>query len=81
MTRTLQTSSAYFSRVSYLFECNANGTYVLRMTHFGIIMFIFVISIVIVNNYNIISTIVISIVIVNNYNIINAIINNVNSQV
>ena len=23
----------YFSRVSYLFECNANDTYVLRMTH------------------------------------------------
>ncbi len=31
--RTLQTSTVYFSRVSYLFECNANDTYVLRMTH------------------------------------------------
>jgi hypothetical protein len=34
MSRTLQTSTVYFSRVSYLFECNANDTYVLRMTHF-----------------------------------------------
>ena len=33
MSRTLQTSTVYFSRVSYLFECNANDTYVLRMTH------------------------------------------------
>ncbi len=33
MGRTLQTSTVYFSRVSYLFECNANDTYVLRMTH------------------------------------------------
>ncbi len=33
MTWTLQTSTVYFSRVSCLFECNANDTYVLRMTH------------------------------------------------
>ncbi len=33
MSRTLQTSTVYFSRVSYLFEFNANDTYVLRMTH------------------------------------------------
>ncbi len=33
MSRTLQTSTVYVSRVSYLFECNANDTYVLRMTH------------------------------------------------
>ncbi len=33
MSRTLQTSTVYFSRVSSLFECNANDTYVLRMTH------------------------------------------------
>ncbi len=32
MSRALQTSTVYFSRVSYLFECNANDTYVLRMT-------------------------------------------------
>ncbi len=32
MSRTLQTSTVYFSRVSYLVECNANDTYVLRMT-------------------------------------------------
>ncbi len=32
MSRTLQTSTVYVSRVSYLFECNANDTYVLRMT-------------------------------------------------
>ncbi len=33
MRRTLQTSTVDFCRVSYLFECNANDTYVLRMTH------------------------------------------------
>ncbi len=33
MKRALQTSAVYFSRVSYLFECNANDTYVLRMTN------------------------------------------------
>ncbi len=33
MNRTLQTSTVYFSRASYLFECNASDTYVLRMTH------------------------------------------------
>ncbi len=32
-SRTLQTSTVYFSRVSYLSECNANDTYLLRMTH------------------------------------------------
>ncbi len=32
MSRTLQTSTIFFSRVSYLFECNAKDTYVLRMT-------------------------------------------------
>ncbi len=32
MSRALQTSTVYFSHVSYLFECNANDTYVLRMT-------------------------------------------------
>ncbi len=36
MSRTLQTSTVYFSRVSYLSECNANDTYVLRMTHVGL---------------------------------------------
>ncbi len=36
MSRTLQTSTVYFSRVSYFFECNANDTYVLRMTHIGL---------------------------------------------
>ena len=35
MSRTLQTSTVYVSRVSYLFECNANDTYVLRTTHMG----------------------------------------------
>ncbi len=33
MSRMLQTPTVYFSRVSYLLECNANDTYVLRMTH------------------------------------------------
>ncbi len=33
MSRTLQTSTVYFSRVSYLLECSANDAYVLRMTH------------------------------------------------
>ncbi len=36
MSRTLQTSTVFFSRVSYLFECNANDTYVLRMTHMSV---------------------------------------------
>ncbi len=35
MCRTLQSSTVYVSRVSYLFECNANDTYVLRMTQIG----------------------------------------------
>ncbi len=34
MSRTLQTSTVYVSAVSYLFECNANDTYILRMTQF-----------------------------------------------
>ncbi len=33
MSRTLQSSTVCFSRVSYLLECNADDTYVLRMTH------------------------------------------------
>jgi hypothetical protein len=33
MSRTLQTSTVFFSRVSCLFECNANDTYVLRVIH------------------------------------------------
>ncbi len=32
-SRTLQSSAVYFSRVSYLLECNANDTYVLRIVH------------------------------------------------
>ncbi len=32
-SRTLQSRTVYFSRVSYLFGCNANDTYVLRMSH------------------------------------------------
>ncbi len=32
-SRTLQSPTVCFSRVSYLFECNANDTYVLRMIH------------------------------------------------
>ncbi len=37
MSRT--TSSVYVSRVSYLFECNANDTYVLRMTNVMLLCF------------------------------------------
>ncbi len=33
MSRTLQSSAVFSCDVSYLFECNANDTYVLRMTH------------------------------------------------
>ncbi len=36
--RTLQTFTVYFSRVSYLFERNANDTYVLRMTHINYVL-------------------------------------------
>ncbi len=36
MSRTLQPSTVCFGRVSYLLECNAYDTYVLRMTHMGV---------------------------------------------